>query len=226
MEPAKRKKLVALISALIILFTAAVLLLAVANAMMLLEANKKMKQPEELAGLGADCALVLGCGVYADGTPSPMLADRLDAGIALYESGAVKKLLVSGDHGSDEYDEVNVMRSYCLERGVPSEDIFMDHAGFSTYDSVCRAKKVFCVNSVVIVTQKYHLSRAIYIADTVGLDAVGVASDPRQYKGQAFRELREAAARVKDFILCIFKPNPTYLGELIPISGSGELTAG
>lgn len=179
---------------------------------------------EEASALDADCILVLGCGIREDGTPSHMLEDRLLRGIELYEMGVSKKLLMSGDHGSEDYDEVNLMKNFAMEHGVPSEDIFMDHAGFSTYESVVRAKKVFQVKKVVIVSQEYHLPRALYLADRMGLEAYGVAADLRSYRAQAYREVREIAARAKDVVTGIFQPAPSYLGEPIPISGNGDLT--
>lgn len=166
-----------------------------------------------------DCILILGCGVRADGTPSPMLSDRLDEGIKLYKSGAAPKIIVSGDHGKNDYDEVNVMKSYAVEKGVPSNDIFMDHAGFSTYESIYRAKEIFKAENIIIVTQNFHIYRALHIANKLNINAVGVNSDPRRYIGHQYNELREMAARVKDFINCIIKPNPTYLGKAVPISG-------
>lgn len=171
----------------------------------------------------ADCIMVLGAGVNGD-TPSPMLKDRLDTAIELYESGAADKLLMTGDHGREAYDEVNVMKKYAEDKGVPAEDIFMDHAGFSTYESIYRARDVFEVKSAIIVTQKYHLFRALYIADRLKLSAQGVSADPQKYAGALYREAREVLARDKDFVKCIFKPKPTYLGEVIPISGDGNLT--
>lgn len=174
--------------------------------------------------LNADCVLVLGAGVWGNGRPSPMLEDRLLQGIELFENGASDRLLMSGDHGRKEYDEVNVMKGFAMDRGVPSEHIFMDHAGFSTYESLYRARDIFEARKIIIVTQKYHLYRALYIAKKLGLEAYGVASDPRQYVGQESRELREILARVKDFVSCILKPEPTYLGDSIPISGDGNLT--
>ena len=171
-----------------------------------------------------DCALVLGCGVRPDGTPSHMLEDRILGGIALYENNCVPKILMSGDHGRDGYDEVNAMKTYALDYGIDGTDIFMDHAGFSTYESMYRAQAVFEVQKVIIVTQKYHLYRAVYIARQLGMDAYGVASDPRSYTGRLQREIREILARVKDFGMCIFKPEPTYLGDVIPIMGDGNLT--
>ena len=175
---------------------------------------------------GVDCILVLGCGVYADGQPSAMLEDRLRRGVALYESSAAPKLLMSGDHGLTDYDEVNVMKKYALERNIPSTDIFMDHAGFSTYESLYRARDIFGAKRVVIVTQEYHLYRALYIAKALGLDAYGISADYRPYAGQIVRDLREILARNKDFVTSIFKPKPTYLGEAIPVSGDGNLTNG
>ena len=114
---------------------------------------------------GYDCILILGAGVRDDGSPTLMLADRLDQGLALYQQGAAPKIIVSGDHGSSGYDEVNTMKAYLVERGIPSEDVFMDHAGFSTYDSLYRARDIFQAQKLIIVTQKYHLYRALYIAD-------------------------------------------------------------
>jgi SanA protein len=171
-----------------------------------------------------DCILVLGCGVYENGEPSPMLKDRLEQGILLYHSGASRKLLMSGDHGSPDYDEVGTMKQYALDAGVPSQDIFMDHAGFSTYESMYRALAVFDVKKVIIVTQKYNLYRAIYDANRLGIEAYGVSADLRPYAGQTYRDLREILARNKDFLYCLFKPAPSYLGDVIPISGNGDLT--
>jgi len=173
-----------------------------------------------------DCILVLGCGVRSDGTPTPMLADRLQYGVDLYNAGASGKLLMSGDHGQADYDEVNAMKKYALAQNIPSSDVFMDHAGFSTYESVYRARDIFQAKKIIIVTQKYHLHRALYIAKALGLDAYGVAADPRTYAGQTARDIREILARNKDFLTSIFQPKPTYLGEAIPVSGNGDLTSG
>jgi len=173
---------------------------------------------------GADCILVLGAGVRPDGTPSDMLYDRVQTGLALYRSGTAPKLLMSGDHGQADYDEVACMLDIALEDGVPAEDIFLDHAGFSTYESLIRAKEVFGARRVVIVTQKYHLHRALYIADALGLEAVGVSADLRSYRGQRMRDIREAAAQVKDVLAVWLDADPTYLGEPIDLSGDGKVT--
>jgi vancomycin permeability regulator SanA len=131
---------------------------------------------------------------------------------------------MSGDHGSEDYDEVNTMKDYAIDKGIDSENIFMDHAGFSTYESLYRARDVFKIKKIIIVTQRYHLYRALYIANSLGLDAYGVASDPQQYVGQELREIREIVARVKDFFIVIVKPYPKYLGDAIPVNGNGDKT--
>ena len=171
-----------------------------------------------------DCILVLGCYVHDSGRPSDMLADRLRRGIALYKSGAAPKLLMSGDHGREGYNEVKTMKLEAMDEGIPSEDIFMDHAGFSTYESIFRARDVFAARKIIIVTQEYHLYRALYVANALGLEAYGVASDYHTYVGQLNREVREILARNKDFATSIFKPYPTYLGKVIPVNGDGDLT--
>ena len=159
-----------------------------------------------------DCILILGARVFDDGSVSAMLEDRLDRGIELYFAGVSNKILVSGDHGTEGYDEVNAMKAYCVDRGVPSEDVFMDHAGFSTYESV------------MIVSQKYHLFRALYIACSIGLYAYGASAAKTVYAGNKYREAREFLARVKDIGSVIFRPSPSYLGDPIPIYENGNIT--
>lgn len=170
-----------------------------------------------------DCIIILGAGIWGD-KPSHMLEDRLLEGINLYKNNVSTKIIMSGDHGSTDYDEVNIMKNYAIDKGVPSTDVFMDHAGFSTYESIYRAKNIFEAKKVIIVTQKYHLYRALYIANQLGLEAYGVGADPRKYVGATYREIREILARDKDFFQCIFKPKPTYLGDAIPVSGDGDVT--
>lgn len=178
---------------------------------------------EEAAKLTeVDCVLVLGCQVKDDGTPSDMLKDRLTRGVEVYNLGAAPRVLMSGDHGREEYDEVGTMKDYAVEAGVPSEVIFMDHAGFSTYESMYRAKEIFQVDKVIVITQEYHLYRALYIAEQLGIEAYGVASDYHTYAGQGMRDLREVLARCKDVAMCIFKPEPTYLGDPVPITGNAD----
>lgn len=171
-----------------------------------------------------DCIIVLGAGVYGDQTPTLMLEDRLLRGIELYDKDCGPKLLMSGDHGDIYYDEVNVMKNYAIGKGVVSSDIFMDHAGFSTYESMYRAKEIFGADKVIIVTQRYHLSRALYLAEAMGIDAYGVAAEDVEYPGQYSRDVREFFARGKDFLTAIFKPKPTVMGNMIDISGDGDVT--
>ncbi len=172
----------------------------------------------------ADCILVLGCLVKADGTPSDMLKDRLDTAIALFNEGVSDRIVMSGDHGRVEYDEVYAMKKYAIDRGVPSEAIFMDHAGFSTYESMYRLKNVFLAESAVVVTQGYHLPRALYIAKSLGIDTVGESADLHTYRGQIKRDIREAAARSKDFFISLTKPESTYVGSPVPLNGNGDIT--
>lgn len=211
----------------IILISAAVLLATAAfvpNFIVIKKTESNIVALEEGAELSdVDCAVILGAGVR-EGKPTPMLRDRLLVGIDLYKSGAVKKLIMSGDHGSTDYDEVNIMKSFAVDRGVPDEDIFMDHAGFSTYETIYRAREIFEADNIIIVSQKYHLYRALYIAEKLGIKSVGVSADLDTYRGQTKRDLREILARDKDFFKCIFKPKPTYLGDKIPVSGDGNLT--
>ncbi|NLJ88507.1 MAG: DUF218 domain-containing protein [Epulopiscium sp.] len=204
----------------VIIFAIIVLLI---NFYMKTSVKKRIYYSSDDFDFNTDCILVLGAGVRND-RPSNMLEDRLIQGIELYEYEISDRLLMSGDHGRKDYDEVNVMKKFATDRGIPSEHVFMDHAGFSTYESLYRARDIFEAKKIIIVTQEYHLYRALYIADKLGIEAYGVPSDRRVYYGQKYREIREAIARVKDFFFVIFQPEPTYLGETIPISGNGDLT--
>ena len=194
------------------------------NGWVVTSTKSRILTTEDAAALeNVDCIVVLGCAVRPDGTPSPMLAERLQKSVELYEAGAAPKLLMSGDNGQVEYNEVAAMGNYALQKGVPSYDIFLDYAGFSTYESMYRAKAIFQAEKVLIVTQKYHLHRALYIAKALGLEAYGVSSDTQVYAGQMNRDIREILARNKDFLTSIFKPKPTYLGDPVPVSGPGNL---
>lgn len=176
---------------------------------------------DNLKNFDADCIMVLGCGIEDEETPSPMLKDRLDVGIELYKQGAAPKILLTGDNGTEQHNEIHVMLKYTKEAGVPEKDIFCDHAGFSTYESMYRAGSIFNAERVIVVTQTYHQYRALYIGDKLGLEVMGVASEQQTYFGQRFRESREILARIKDFFKSILRSKPTYGGEVIPISGSG-----
>lgn len=173
----------------------------------------------------AQAAMVLGAYVSPEGDLCDMLRDRVETAVDLYKKGRVDKLLMTGDHGRAAYDEVNHMRRYAEELGVPAEDIFMDHAGFSTYDSMYRSRDVFHVESAIIVTQNFHLPRAIYIARILGIDAKGFSADRRLYQGVEYNEFREVLARNKDFInVQVIQSRPKFLGTVISITGDGRQT--
>lgn len=215
------KKVIIIITSLIIL---GIIIVFGINFYVVLSTKNQFSNIEKLKDIkDIDCIIVLGAGIWGD-KPSPMLEDRLLEGIKLYEAGIAPKIIMSGDHGRKEYDEVNIMKDFAIERGIPSEDIFMDHAGFATYDSIYRAKEIFEAKKIVIVTQDYHLHRALHIANSLGIEAYGVPSNPRKYGGQFIRDIREILARNKDFVKCLFKPKPTYLGGSIPVSGNGDIT--
>lgn len=200
------------------------LIIIVINLIIIFTTKNKILSVEETKKLtNIDCILILGAGIRGN-NPSPMLEDRLLSGISLYKNKISKKILVSGDHMGKYYDEVNVMKDYLVGNKIPSQDVFMDHAGISTYDSIYRAKNIFKAKKIIIVTQKYHLHRALYIAKNLNIEAYGVASNPRKYQNQFIREIREILARTKDFIKTILKPTSTYLGEEISIKGNGDVT--
>ena len=189
------------------------------NAYVMDIGNETILSSEEAEKLDdVDCIIVLGCLVLEDGTPSNILEDRLKTGVELYKKGAAPKIIMSGDHSSEKYNEVAAMKKYPVDAGVPSEDVFMDHAGYSTYETMYRAKEIFGAKKVIIVTQEYHLYRSVFIAEMFGMEAYGVASNFQ------LDESREILARCKDFLTTIVKPKPTYLGETYPITGNGNMT--
>lgn len=172
-----------------------------------------------------ETAIVLGARVFVDGELSAVLEDRVLTAIELHRAGRVRKLLLTGDHGTRGYDEVNAMRRYVLAAGVPPEDVFMDHAGFDTYDSMYRARDVFGVKGALVVTQAFHLSRAVYTARKLGIDAVGIFADRRPYLNASQMQAREAGSRVKALLeLHVLHARPRFLGAHIPISGDGRET--
>lgn len=221
------KKFVKRISkVLVLLFFSALLFIFASNVIIDYQArNFIFERLEDVSD--AQVAIVLGARVYEGGTLSPMLEDRVQTGAELYKAGKVKKLLLTGDHGRKNYDEVNSMRKYALQKGVHPEDIFMNHAGFDTLDSLYRARDVFLVEKAIIVTQKFHLYRALYIARTLGIEAYGLSADKRiyQYTSETCLKLREMLAKVKAFLqLHVFHSKPKYLGSPIPITGDGRVT--
>ena len=222
-KPSKKKRVLRTLAVLMLL---AVLMPLATSYYVMASTENQIITLEEAADLNADTILVLGARVWDNGQPSGILKDRINTGVDLYEAGASERLLMSGDHGQDEYDEVNAMKDFAIDQGVAPAVIFMDHAGFSTYESLYRARDIFQVKTVVIVTQTYHLYRALYIARALGLDAYGVSCDRQDYNPYILFSVREIFARCKDFLYSIVQPLPTYLGDVIPITGDGSATNG
>ena len=169
-------------------------------------------------------AIIFGAQIYANGSPSPMLADRVKVGAALYQAGRVKALLLSGDNHVSGYNEPEVMRQYALSLGVPDNALVLDYAGFRTYDSCYRARDVFKVSSAILVTQAYHLDRALLICQSLGIDSIGVAADVVRPTGYEIRslligELREIPATTLSVVDLMRGKKPTYLGDPLPIFG-------
>lgn len=187
----------------------AFLSLLVLSGLIKLSVRERIVNQESGMPTGCDCIVVLGCGVKADGTPSDMLHDRLMTAIALYRSGAAPKILLTGDGEGEDYNETRVMRAFCIEQGVPEEALLTDRYGLSTYDSIWRLR-LYGIERPVIVTQKYHLYRALYIAGRGGINAVGVSADLRSYRGGLYRGARELLARLKDFYMAQLWPKPVY----------------
>lgn len=203
---------------------AVALIVAGTNAITVLTTRSSIVSAEEAASYQADCIVVLGASVLPDGTPSNILRDRLDDAIALYFAGAAPKILMSGDNGTASYNEVHAMKAYAIDQGVPSEDVFCDHAGFSTYESMYRATHVFGAQRVIVATQTYHLYRALYAAHGLGMQAVGVPADCREYAKQSWYDLREVPARTKDFFKTLVKAPSTFVGDSISLNQSGDVT--
>lgn len=213
-----------LLAAVLAIAFAVVLVFAGANAAAILTTQDDIVDQQAAASFDADAIIVLGASVYPDGTPSGILQDRLDDGIALYFAGAAPKIIMSGDNGTESYNECWAMKQYAISQGVPSEDVFCDHAGFSTYETMYRARHVFGADRVVIATQTYHLYRAIYDAQGVGMEAIGVPSDYGEYVNQSWYDFREIFARTKDFFQVLMKTPSTYVGDPISLDQSGDVT--
>lgn len=200
-----------------------VLLLALPNAWIVRAAAPYIGSIDGLPH--CQVAVVLGAGLRPSGEPSPVLADRLEAGIELYRAGRVDKLLLSGDHGQHTYDEVNAMRRHMVDAGIPPDDVFLDHAGFRTFDTMYRARDVFGVERAIVVTQRFHLARSVYTARALGIEAWGYAADRRRYAYARRNALREILARARAFLdLHLRSTRPRYLGPPIPITGDGRAT--
>jgi vancomycin permeability regulator SanA len=211
----------------------AALVVGVTNLIVIMSVRDRVVTAEEAASVAAGegkfpCAEVLGAAVWS-GKPSPMLAERLDTGLELVKNGATDILLFSGDNGTNEYNEVAAMKNYAVENGgaygVGEDNIYLDYAGFSTYDSMYRLRDVFKTKRALVVTQEYHLYRALYIADRLGIKAYGVAAKPRK-TGQFARDAREIFARTKDFFYVLTDRQPKYLGDAVELAYPAEQPPG
>ena len=216
------KKIRKIIVILTIIISAVVLIASVINIYMISYSSKFIIK-EDSFEKKSDAVIVPGAYVFPSGEVSWMLRDRLDTALKVYTKAA-DKIIVSGDHGNKNYNEVRAMKNYLLEKGVDEHDVFMDHAGFSTYDSMYRAKEVFLLKRAVISTQRYHLYRAIYAARKLGIEAYGVEADLHSYPRMSYYQFREGLARVKDFFYVLFKVKPVFTGPEIDIKGSGLQT--
>lgn len=201
-----------------------VAVVAVTNIIMIETTKDRIVDEATAEKFNADGIVVLGASVFADGTPSGILQDRLDDAIALYKAKAAPKLIMSGDNSTVSYNEVKAMKDYAVKRGVPREDIFSDHAGFSTYESMYRARHVFGAERIIVATQTYHLYRALYAANGLGIDALGVPSDYHDYSKQLQYDMREIPARTKDFFKTLVKVPSTFVGDPISLDQSGDVT--
>lgn len=172
----------------------------------------------------APAVIVLGASVHPSGEPSDVLEDRLLTALEVYQAGKAEKFIVSGDNGQEEYDEVNAMREFLLAHDVPPEDVFLDHAGFDTYDSMYRAQAIFGLSQAIVVTQRFHLPRALYIGESLGMDVQGVAADRRRYLGRYSYAFRESIANVKAVLNVTLKSQPTFLGDAVSVDGDGRVT--
>ena len=169
-----------------------------------------------------DCILVLGAGLRDDGSLSNMLEDRVNTSVELYLRGVSERILMSGDHSGD-YNEVSAMKNAAIERGAKSSHIFLDHEGYSTYESLWRAKEIYGAERILIVSQEYHLSRALYIADQLGLEAYGVSADLRTYTKRIYRESRELIASFKDLYLAASRRPVSEDYTPISLDGDGDM---
>jgi len=168
----------------------------------------------------AQVALIPGAAIFTSGSLSSVYTDRVNVAIKLYEAKKVSKILVSGDNSTVSHNEVNPVRVYLLSKGIPDQDIFLDHAGFDTYSTMYRARDIFGVSSILITTQSFHLPRAVFIARRLGIKAYGVSPDAEHILFSNY--IREVFANEKAVFNLIFNRKPKYLGEEIPISGDGR----
>lgn len=172
---------------------------------------------------GSKVAIIFGAGIN-NNKPSKYLKDRLDAGIELYKNNKIDKILLSGDNGSDEHDELTVMKLYCYQHGVDTNKIYLDYAGFDSYSTLYRSKYIFNIDTAILVSQKYHLNRCINIGNKLGVKSYGFAADKGTYQGYKYASFREYFALVKSTIDLMIGRKPHFLGEKININGPSNYT--
>lgn len=214
--------------ALLLVVALVVLAIAVANVVTVATTRDRVVTVEgaasELGADPADAVVVLGASVYADGTPSDILADRLEVACDLYKAGAARAVIVSGDNRTSHYNESDAMKAYCVALGVPSEAVYVDHAGNTTYESMWRACYVFGAERIIVATQAYHLYRAMFAADSLGMQTWGVPCDKGAYDNQRVYSMREVLARAKDFYTALLRLPVETSGEVVSLNASGDLT--
>ncbi|KRT17550.1 hypothetical protein ASU31_03135 [Pedobacter ginsenosidimutans] len=172
---------------------------------------------------GTKVAIIFGAGIN-NNKPSKYLKDRLDAGIELYKNNKIDKILLSGDNGSDEHDELTVMKLYCYQHGVDTNKIYLDYAGFDSYSTLYRSKYIFNIDTAILVSQKYHLNRCINIGNKLGVKSYGFAADKGTYQGYKYASFREYFAVVKSTIDLMIGRKPHFLGEAVDINGPSNYT--
>jgi SanA protein len=203
------------IASALLLLLIIVLVNAVVRSVSVLRIHDSVEEAPE-----AQAVLIPGAAVMQDGTLSPIFRDRVDTAIAVYGAGKAGKILVSGDNSTVSHNEVNPVRNYLLSKGIPDEDIFLDHAGFDTYSSMYRARDVFKVSSVIVATQSFHLPRALFIARLLGVKAYGISADRGRIKWSNY--VREVFANEKAVFDLVTLRRPKFLGDPIPITGDGR----
>jgi SanA protein len=162
-------------------------------------------------------AIVFGAGLWRDGSPTPVLRDRVATAAELYFIGKVKKLLMSGDNSHKDYNEPAAMRAYAIQLGVSSEDIVLDYAGRRTYDTCYRAREIFKVDDAILVTQNFHLPRALYTCNALGVQSVGVSSDMRAYRRRSL-----AIWNLREFPATLVALWQVHISQPVPILGQPE----
>lgn len=219
-------KLIIIVLILFLLFIAANVFI---NLHVISSTSEQIYSPEDVSINDSDntspqAIIVYGAGIYKD-KPTPFLQERLDTAIDLYKKGLAPKIIMSGDH-TGEHNEPKIMKNYAISQGVSSENIFMDHHGYNSYATTIRAKEVFQVERAIFVTHEYHLYRTLYIANSIGIDAIGVPCDSHKHPSTTtpLWQLREIFGRSKDFFLSKLQPDLHIKGQTIDLDSDGDFT--